>query len=354
MTFRRRRLPAAADPQTTVDQQLLLAQLQAEVSHLRRALDALPIGVVLADPTGQTRVENTAAHSYSGHAAVLVQEAVERHVRRAVRGHASGQTVEFIGPPRTVLAIQAIPLEDGGALATVDDVSERARLEAVRTDFVANISHELKTPMGALAVLAEALADIDDPTAARGLAEKMVDEAHRAARTIDDLLELSRTELGGAAAMDVVSIVQAIDDARARAKAAADHHNVKVTVVNGPDELHAMGSHRQLVSAIANLLDNAVKYSDAGSEVVVESRLQDGWIEVAVTDTGVGIPARDIDRVFERFYRVDRARSRDTGGTGLGLSIVRHVATNHSGEVTVQSREGEGSTFTIRVPAVES
>jgi len=353
MTFRRRRLPAAAEPQPTVDQQVL-AQLQAEVLHLRRALDALPIGVVLADRSGQTRVENTAAHAYSGHAAVLVQEAVERHVLRAVRGFASGQTVEFIGPPRTVLAIQAIPLEDGGALATVDDVSERARLDAVRTDFVANISHELKTPVGALAVLAEALADIDDPTAARGLAEKMVNEAHRAARTIDDLLELSRTELGGAAAMDLVSIAQVIDDALGRAQAAADHHNVKITVVIGPDELHAVGSHRQLVSAVANLLENAVKYSDAGSEVVIESRLRDGWVEIVVTDTGVGIPPRDIDRVFERFYRVDRARSRDTGGTGLGLSIVRHVATNHSGEVTVQSREGEGSTFTIRVPAVES
>src|SRR4026208_2371479 len=111
MTFRRRRLPAAGAPQTTVDPQPPLPQPQAEVSHLRRALDALPIGVVLADPTGQTRVENTAAHNYSGHAAVLVQEAVERHVRRAVRGHASGQTVEFIGPPRRVLAIHAIPLE---------------------------------------------------------------------------------------------------------------------------------------------------------------------------------------------------------------------------------------------------
>src|SRR6185295_13086885 len=259
MTFRRRRQPTVVEPER-IDAQPQLAQLESEVLQLRRALDALPIGVVLADPTGHTTVENIAARTHHGHAAVLVEEAVERHVRRAVRGHPSGQTVEFIGPPRTVLAIHAIPLEDGGALVTVDDVSERARLDAVRTDFVANISHELKTPVGALAVLAEALADIDDPTAARGLAEKMVDEAHRAARTIDDLLELSRTELGGAAAMDVVSIVQAIDDARARAKAAADHHNVKVTVVNGPDELHAMGSHRQLVSAIANLLDNAVKY----------------------------------------------------------------------------------------------
>jgi len=353
MTFRRRRPPAVVETESDGAQHQL-AQLEAEVLQLRRALDALPIGVVLTDPTGQTRVENVAAHTYYGHAAVLVEEAVERHVRRAVRGYASGQTVEFIGPPRTVLDIQAIPLEDGGALVTVDDVSERARLDSVRTDFVANISHELKTPVGALAVLAEALADIDDPDAARGLADKMVGEAHRAARTIADLLELSRTELGGAAAKDVVSVAQVVDDAVARAQAAAEQHSINVSITRGPGDLHVVGSHRQLVSAVANLLENAVKYSDTGSEVVVESRRDNGSIEIIVTDTGVGIPARDIDRIFERFYRVDRARSRDTGGTGLGLSIVRHVATNHMGEVTVQSREGEGSVFIIRVPAEES
>ncbi|MEO7371171.1 MAG: ATP-binding protein, partial [Ilumatobacteraceae bacterium] len=191
-----------------------------------------------------------------------------------------------------------------------------------------------------------------DPVAARGLADKMVDEAHRAARTIDDLLELSRTELGGTAAVYVVAVDAVVADAVARASAAAEHHSIGVSVRSQGDP-QLVGSHRQLVSAVANLLENAVKYSDKGSEVVVDSHLVDGWIEISVTDTGVGIPARDIDRIFERFYRVDRARSRDTGGTGLGLSIVRHVATNHSGEVSVQSREGEGSVFTIRVPAAD-
>jgi two-component system sensor histidine kinase SenX3 len=349
MTWRRRQPPAPVVAEREAAAQL--AQHEAEVLKLRRALDALPIGVVLTDSTGHTTVENVAARTHHGHAAVLVGEAIERHVQRAVRGHQSGQTVEFIGPPRTVLAVRAMPLEDGGALVTIDDVSERARLDAVRTDFVANISHELKTPVGALAVLAEALADVDDPANASRLAEKMVREAHRAAHTIDDLLELSRTELGGAAATDPVSVNQVIDDAVLRAQGAADKHSIAVKVSTPPDDLHVLGSHRQLVSAIGNLLENAVKYSDEGSEVMVESRCDDGWIEIAVTDTGVGIPARDIDRIFERFYRVDRARSRDTGGTGLGLSIVRHVAANHSGEVTVHSREGEGSVFTIRLPA---
>jgi len=353
MTLRRRRPTAVAESERDEARQLV-ARSQAEVLRLRRALDALPIGVVLADRGGQTLVENVAARTYHGHAAVLVSEAVERHLRRAIRGLASGQAVEFIGPPRTVLAVHAIPLEDGGALVTVDDVSERARLDSVRTDFVANISHELKTPVGALAVLAEALADVDDPAATRRLADKMVEEAHRASRTIDDLLELSRTELGGAAAKDVVIVERVVDDAVERSRAGAERHSIKVRVSHGPGDLHVVGSHRQMVSAVANLIDNAVKYSDADSEVVVESRRQNGSVEIIVTDTGVGIPARDIDRIFERFYRVDRARSRDTGGTGLGLSIVRHVATNHAGEVTVQSREGEGSVFTMRVPAEES
>lgn len=351
ITLRRRRPDPAPDSERADEARRQVARSHDEVLRLRRALDALPIGVVLADRSGETLVENVAARTYTGHAAVLIYEAVERHMRRAIRGRASGQNVEFIGPPRTVLAVHAIPLEDGGALVTVDDVSERARLDAVRTDFVANISHELKTPVGALAVLAEALADVDDPDDVRRLSDKMVEEAHRAARTIDDLLELSRTELGGAAATDNVSIAQVIDDAVDRARAAAEQHGVSIHVEKGPPDLHIVGSHRQLVSAVANLVENAVKYSDSGSQVLVESRWDDGWIEIVVTDSGVGIPPRDIDRIFERFYRVDRARSRDTGGTGLGLSIVRHVATNHAGEVTVQSHEGEGSVFTMRLPA---
>ena len=178
----------------------------------------------------------------------------------------------------------------------------------------------------------------------------MVGEAHRAARTIDDLLELSRTELGGAAANDVVAVAQVVDDAVARAQAAAEHHSVKVIVHNEPGDLHVVGSHRQLVSAVANLLENAVKYSDTGRRSSSSLAARTTGSRSSSPTHGVGIPARDLDRIFERFYRVDRARSRDTGGTGLGLSIVRHVATNHCGEVTVQSREGEGSTSPSAIP----
>jgi two-component system sensor histidine kinase SenX3 len=146
-------------------------------------------------------------------------------------------------------------------------------------------------------------------------------------------------------------IERVVAEAVERARAVAEQHSIDIEVQPGGTSLSVVGSHRQLVSAVANLLENAVKYSDAGSQVTVASRRNQGDVEIIVSDKGVGIPQRDIDRIFERFYRVDRARSRDTGGTGLGLSIVRHVATNHSGDVTVQSREGEGSVFKIRLPA---
>lgn len=237
-------------------------------------------------------------------------------------------------------------------LLLADDRTESVRLEAVRRDFVANISHELKTPVGGLAVLADAMAGLDDLDLIHSLAERMVVEAHRASSTIDDLLELSRIELGGAIDHEMVDVGMLIAEAVARVRTMADAAGVRVAVTpcGGAS---VRGDERQLVSAIANLVDNAVKYSDAGGCVEVSFSSTDEWAEVAVCDRGIGIPAKDIDRVFERFYRVDRARSRHTGGTGLGLAIVRHVANNHGGHVSVESREGEGSTFTLRVPLGE-
>jgi two-component system sensor histidine kinase SenX3 len=251
-----------------------------------------------------------------------------------------------------VLMVRAVPLPDGGALVTIDDLSERARLDAVRTDFVSNISHELKTPVGALALLAETLMDSEDPEVNRRLAGKMVDEAHRAAGTIDDLLELSRIELGGRGEWEDVSVTAVIRDATARHQLTAESFGVLLESgeANG---LMVQGNRLQLVSALSNLIDNAVKYSNRGGRVSVTAQRTDHSVEISVADQGVGIPARDIDRIFERFYRVDRARSRETGGTGLGLAIVRHIATNHGGDVAVRSREGEGSTFTLRIPIEE-
>ncbi|MGA0329066.1 MAG: sensor histidine kinase, partial [Ilumatobacteraceae bacterium] len=242
-------------------------------------------------------------------------------------------------------------LADGGAVAIIEDVTERSRLDAVRTDFVANISHELKTPVGALSVLAEALADEDQPEVVQRLADKMVNEAMRAGRTIDDLLELSRIELGGEAVKDVVLASMVIDESVNRARSLAERVGIEIVVVPSGDRVRMVGDRRQLVSALGNLVENAVKYSDPDSRVEVSATSDGRWVDLSVRDFGLGIPQKDIDRIFERFYRVDRARSRETGGTGLGLAIVRHVATNHGGEVKLVSVEGEGSTFTLRIPA---
>ena len=259
------------------------------------------------------------------------------------------ERVSLFGPPLKLLSVRAMPLPDGGAVATIDDLSERARLDAVRTDFVSNISHELKTPVGALALLAETLADSDDPEVNQRLASRMVDEAHRAANTIDDLLELSRIELGGRGEQMEVNVGGVLSEAAARHRLTAESAGVHLSAVD-TNGLMVRADRLQLVSAVSNLVDNAVKYSNDGGTVRLSAAVVGEMLEIEVADQGVGIPARDLDRIFERFYRVDRARSRETGGTGLGLAIVRHIATNHGGDVTVRSREGEGSTFTLRIP----
>jgi two-component system sensor histidine kinase SenX3 len=321
---------------------------EAEVERLRAGLDAVPAGIVLADEKGRQLLRNHVA-SVGGHVDLLVEEAVERLLAAAVAGHAGEQRLVLFGPPQRVLLIRGIPLVNGGALAVIDDLSDRARLDAIRTDFVSNISHELKTPVGALAILAEALSENDDVVVNRRLALKMVEEAHRASGTIDDLLELSRIELGGPGDREEVSLFAAIGEAAARHRLIAETVGVSLEIkCIAPESVE--GDRLQLVSAVANLIDNAVKYSNTGGVVTVSSRAVEGFVEIEVSDTGIGIPARDLDRVFERFYRVDRARSRTTGGTGLGLAIVRHVANNHGGDVTVRSREGEGSVFTLRIP----
>jgi two-component system sensor histidine kinase SenX3 len=329
------------------------AEAIAEANRLRSALDAVHVGIIIADAQGDSVVRNKAA-TLGGHADLLLKDAVDRMMTQARRsGEVAEERVSLFGPPLRVLSVRVVPLPDGGVLATIDDLSERARLDAVRTDFVSNISHELKTPVGALALLAETLMDSDDPEVNHRLTTKMVDEAHRAARTIDDLLELSRIELGGRGEGDDVSVAAVMRDAAGRHRLTAESFGVTLEVgeANG---MTVRGNRLQLVSAVSNLIDNAVKYSNRGGDVSVAAERTSNTVEISVADHGVGIPARDLDRIFERFYRVDRARSRDTGGTGLGLAIVRHIATNHGGDVAVRSREGQGSTFTLRIPIEEN
>jgi two-component system sensor histidine kinase SenX3 len=330
----------------------------AGAERLMRALDAIPEGVVVCDERGDVVYENDggAAFARARHGEALVAAGVAEALGIAIAGQQEERTLELFGPPRRTLVVTAYPLTgDGraiGAMAVIQDVSEHRRLESVRRDFVANISHELKTPIGALALLAETLLSEDDPATRQRLTERLLEESHRVGRTIDDLLSLSRIEAQEQHTHPAVPVLDVIEEAVARTAPAAEQRGIRIDEAPVPPGLGVEGDSRQLVSALYNLLENAVKYSDPGSAVEVSAREAEGWAEMVVADRGPGIPTRDLERIFERFYRVDRGRSRDTGGTGLGLAIVRHVATNHGGEVTVQSREGEGSTFVLRLPSV--
>jgi two-component system, OmpR family, sensor histidine kinase SenX3 len=326
-------------------------------NRLSWALGAIANGVVIFDDRGEIAYRNDPAASFlaARHSDALVEEAITTMAADALRGRTGERELELFGPPRRVLSVRAVPLESAtrpsGVLVVVEDTSERRRLENVRRDFVANISHELKTPVGALALLAETLLDEDDPAITKRLAERLASEAFRVGNTIDDLLELSRLEVATGLANDDVAVAQFVGEATDRVRPAAEQRGIDITVAPAPERLTVIGDRRQLVSAVTNLVDNAVKYSEPGSNVTVRARTDGTWVDVTVRDHGMGIPRRDLERIFERFYRVDRARSRDTGGTGLGLAIVRHVASNHRGEVRVESREGVGSTFTLRLPA---
>ena len=326
-------------------------------NRLSWALGAIANGVVIFDERGEVVYRNDPAASFlaARHSDALVEDAIGTLAADALRGRRAERELELFGPPRRMLNVRAVPLADparpSGVLVVVEDTSERRRLENVRRDFVANISHELKTPVGALALLAETLLDERDPEVARRLAERLANEAFRVGRTIDDLLELSRLEVASAPANEHVPVSTFVTEAVARVEPAGEQRGIELAVEETPDRLTVVGERRQLVSAVTNLLDNAVKYSEPGSSVEVRARTDGTWVDVTVRDHGMGIPRRDLERIFERFYRVDRARSRETGGTGLGLAIVRHVASNHRGEVRVESREGLGSTFTLRLPA---
>ena len=258
--------------------------------------------------------------------------------------------------PRTV-GVHGIRLGSGTVIApgpvalVLTDVTEARRVEAVRRDFVANVGHELKTPVGALALLAEAVQDAaDDPETVQRFAARMSHEAARLNRLVRELIDLSR--LQGAEPLPElvpVAVGGVISEAVDRTRAAAAAKDIQLAVATQPG-LVVRGAEAQLATALTNLLANAVAYSPPGTTVAVGARARSGFAEIAVTDSGIGIPRADRSRIFERFYRVDQSRASRTGGTGLGLAIVKHVASNHGGSVTVWSEEGVGSTFTLRIP----
>jgi len=330
-----------------------LAAARENVAVMTAAINALPVGVVVRTATGAEVVRNAPAREGTGdrQADALLTRSVEDALAGAAASGEWAQVLELHQPSRRALSIVARSLPAGATVAVVEDVSERFLVDAVRRDFIANVSHELRTPVGALAVLAETMLGETDLTTVRRLAERMAAESDRAVRLIEDLLDLSRVEVPGAMRREPVRVGRVIAAAIALVADGAQAAGVTVTAGEVELDLEVDGDERQITSAVRNLLDNAVKYTPEGGQVDVAVHAGGDYVSVTVHDTGVGIPARDLDRIFERFYRVDRARSRQTGGTGLGLAIVRHVAQNHGGDVTVHSIEGEGSTFTMRLRA---
>ena len=454
-----------------------VTEASSDAIRLRRSLDTLTQGVVLCDENGTVIYRNGRANALmvSRHGDALAAQAVTELLEDAWHEGSAERTLDLYGPPRRTLQVRARQIDDGrrplGVIALIEDVSERRRLEEIRRDFVANVSHELKTPMGALGLLAETLVSEPDPEVAQRLAGRIHNEAFRVSRIIDDLLDLSRIESEEAPPREPVLVNLVMADAIERVRATADQRGIEIVLHEPSPPVAVMGDRRQLVSAMHALLENAITYSYDNSKVVVTGAVhrsnpnlshptlsQGGhdtpapqrhrhrparrpgrpgrgpgrrdhgrrpeplrnrahrstsgesvepvftpeileqytpptqvealanaatgssgpppgaeseavatspesvssapsWrieerdsVRLSVQDHGVGIPARDLDRIFERFYRVDHGRSRVTGGTGLGLSIVRHVANNHQGWVDVESREGEGSTFTLVLP----
>jgi two-component system sensor histidine kinase SenX3 len=256
--------------------------------------------------------------------------------------------------PRYV-TVRVAPLSSTLVLALVEDRTRERRVETVRRDFVGNVSHELKTPVGAIRLLAEAVGDAaDDPVAVRRFAGRMLTESDRLSRLVQQIIELSRLQDDDP--LDA-PVVVAVDDVVAGAIDASsiDATARRITITSsGVQGLKVLGNEEQVRAAVDNLVANAVAYSGSNSTVLVSTKPgsgpDEGMVEVSVVDQGVGIPSSELDRIFERFYRVDPARHRSTGGTGLGLSIVKHVAATHGGEIRVWSVEGQGSTFTLSLP----
>jgi two-component system sensor histidine kinase SenX3 len=341
---------------TPVVAESVATQREALAQTVRAVMD----GVVIVDAQGHDILRNPVGERFrrARHAEALVEDALRELLDRARAGERGERELQLYGPPREVLELRAEPLQIGarriGAVAFVRDISELRRVESVRRDFVANVSHELKTPIGALALLAETMATDDDPAVTRQLAERVQRESDRLGRIVDDLLDLSLIEAQEAPSRGPVPVYVVIHEAVERIRAVADARGIPIEVSPVSADLVVSCDRSQLVSAVTNLLDNAVKYSDGDEPVELEGTMDEGVAAIVVRDHGIGIPKRDLERIFERFYRVDRARSRATGGTGLGLSIVRHIAQAHGGEVTVESIEGAGSTFRLRLPLAGS
>ena len=319
-------------------------------------LGSMEDGVLLFDREGRCVFANASLERHLGVAPQTLDglrpHALRQAARRAGYAGTSHEVEVDVGAPARWLRATAQPAgDDGSVLLVLHDVTDARRLDAVRRDFVANASHELKTPVASIRATAETLQHgaIDDPSAAHRFTDQLERDALRLSRIVSDLLDLSRLETGSELDERVrLDVVAADEIERLEERARQSEVALELDAEGVPSVL---GSPRDLSLMVRNLVDNALAYTPSGGRIEVAVTSVDGSVVLRVTDTGIGIPQRDLPRIFERFYRVDRARSRETGGTGLGLAIVKHVAENHGGEVTVRSELAAGSSFEVRLPA---
>jgi two-component system sensor histidine kinase SenX3 len=336
--------------------QLRLDEVCSDRSRLSAAFSELDDGVIVVDDRGSWVLTNRAAvdMGVNQQGDEPLVDVVCDLLDRALRGRSAKKELRLFGPPRRVVHLHSSPLDDGvrpaGAVLFLRDVSEARRVEAMRRDFVANVGHELKSPIGALGLLAETMVSETDTRTARRLAGRVLHEAQRLERVVQDLLDLTLLEAQEGPHREVVPVGLLMAEAVDRAAMAAEAAGIALEMVELDDDPAVACDRGQVVSALFNILDNAVKYSEDGGKVVLEAEVEDRQVVLSVSDHGIGIPPGEQERIFERFYRVDRARSRAAGGTGLGLAIVRHVAQAHGGDVSVESSEGQGSTFRLRLP----
>lgn len=318
-----------------------LAESNRESGLREQILSSMSEGVVLADASGRILYANPAAQDLLPGAATLPSQLrTEGQVELTLRH-----------PRRRDLKAACLGLGDGRRLVAIQDVTEAKRIEAMRRDFVADASHEMKTPVASIQAVAETLemAVADDPAAVPRFMRTLLAEIRRLSALVQDLLDLARLE-GRPPERRKVSLTRVVDQEAARIREGAEDKGLSLREETA-EGVSVAGSPEDLSLAIRNLLDNALRYTLAG-EVCVRLWVEDGHAKVEVSDTGPGIPGKDLSRIFERFYRVDRARSRETGGTGLGLSIVRHVVEQHNGWVQVESELGRGSRFVMTLPAI--
>ena len=345
-----------------------LRSVKSSLAVTQAAVERAPTALVVVGADGQIQSMSASAASLlaGGASAVLPRPVLDSVVSRVKSTREPwSDVIEVFGPPSRTLTLIANPLTGNGGqddhhpegcpvVVLVEDTTEVRRAELARRDLVTNISHELRTPVGAVALLAETLSTESDPDTMRHLASRLELEAERLTATLQDVLSLSRLEASGPADRSDVDLSELVRICCAKLRSSAQMVGIELRVERLEEHLIIHADRSLIIRAIDNLLENAVKYSDKGEPVLVEAFavqcMEGGFANLVIKDRGIGIPMRERQRIFERFYRVDRARGRDTGGSGLGLAIVRHVAVSHDGHVDVESLEGVGSTFTLRIP----